>query len=459
VSVSARQHLVVVGGDAAGMSAAAQARRLRDAADLEITVLEQGRDVSYSACGIPYWVGGLVAPREDLVVRTPADFAARDITVRTGTRAAGIDLAAGVVVTEDGARFGYDALVIGTGGRPTRPPIPGLDAPGVFGVHRLDDGAAIRAAIDAGPGQDGRPMRGLVLGGGYIGLEVAEALQTRGLEVTVVLADPLPMQSLDADMGGRVCAGLRAMGIVVHTDQAVREVLLDADGRARGVRTDEGSYDADLVVLGLGMGPEVTLAADAGLALGVTGAIDVDRSQRCRDHPEVFAAGDCAQTFHRVSGEVAHVPLGTHANKQGRVAGAVIGGRPARFAGVLGTAVTKVGNLEIGRTGLCTTQAEHAGFAYRTDTIEATTRAGYYPGAEDIAVKLVSERGSGHLLGAQVVGGRGSAKRIDVLATAIWAGMTAEDLAGSDLSYAPPFSPLYDPVAVAARAVSRTEQG
>jgi NADPH-dependent 2,4-dienoyl-CoA reductase/sulfur reductase-like enzyme len=448
-----RERLVVVGGDAAGMSAAAQARRLRPAAELEIVVLEQGDDVSYSACGIPYWVGGQVGDRDELIARTPPEFAARDIAVRTGTRAAGIDLDAGVVTTADGARYGYDSLVIGTGGRPTRPPVPGLDAPGVFGVHRLDDGAAIRAALDAGA------RRALLLGGGYIGLEMAEALQARGLHVTVVLADPLPMQLLDADMGERVCAALTGMGMAVHTDEAVREVLLDASGRACGVRTDAGGYEADLVVLGLGMGPEVTLAAEAGLALGPTGAIDVDRSQRCRDHPEVFAAGDCAQTHHRVTGEATHVPLGTHANKQGRVAGSVIGGRPARFAGVLGTALTKVGDLEVARTGLCTTQAEDAGFAFRTDTIESTTRAGYHPGAAGIAVKLISEQGSGQLLGAQVVGGPGSGKRIDVLAMAIWAGLTAEDVAGSDLSYAPPFSPVYDPVVVAARAVSRTEQG
>ena len=447
------ERLVVVGGDAAGMSAASQARRLRDAGDLEIVVLEQGHDVSFSACGIPYWVGDQVTDRDELIARTPAEFAAREIQVRTGTRAEEVDLDAGVVVTAAGERLGYDRLVVATGGRPTRPPIPGLDAPGVYGVHRLDDGAAIRSAIDAGA------RRGLVLGGGYIGLEMAEALQARGLDVTVVLADPLPMQLLDADMGERVCTAMKAMGMTVHTDQAVREVLVDAAGRARGVRTDVDSYDADLVVLGLGMGPEARLAADAGLAIGRTGAIDVDRSQRCRDHPEVFAAGDCAQTFHRVTGEAAHVALGTHANKQGRVAGSVIGGRPARFAGVLGTALTKVGDLEIGRTGLCTTQAEQAGFAWRTDTIEGTTRAGYYPGADQIAVKLVTEAGSGQLLGAQVVGGPGAGKRIDVLATAIWAGMTAEDLAGSDLSYAPPFSPTYDPVVVAARAVSRTEQG
>jgi NADPH-dependent 2,4-dienoyl-CoA reductase/sulfur reductase-like enzyme len=451
------ERLVVVGGDAAGMSAAAQARRLRGAGELEIVVLEQGEDVSFSACGIPYWIGGQVAERGDLIARTPAEFAARDITVRTGTRAESIDLAAGSVRTRHGEELGYDRLVVATGGRPTRPPIPGLDAPGVHGVHRLDDGAAIRAAIDAGPRD--RPMRGLVLGGGYIGLEMAEALQRRGLEVTVVLADPLPMQLLDADMGERVCAAMGAMGMTVHSDQAVREVLVDAAGRARGVRTDVGSYDADLVVLGLGMGPEASLAADAGLTLGPTGAIDVDRSQHCRDHPEVFAAGDCAQTFSRVTGEVTHVALGTHANKQGRVAGSVIGGRPARFAGVLGTALTKVGELEVARTGLCTTQAEQAGFAFRAETIESTTRAGYHPGATEIAVKLITERGSGQLLGAQVVGGPGAGKRIDVLATAIWAGMTAEDLAGSDLSYAPPFSPVYDPVVVAARAASRTDQG
>jgi NADPH-dependent 2,4-dienoyl-CoA reductase/sulfur reductase-like enzyme len=238
----------------------------------------------------------------------------------------------------------------------------------------------------------------------------------------------------------------------------VREIEVGPDGAARAVRTDTASYDADLVVLGLGMGPETTLAREAGLQLGTTGAIDVAPTQRSRSNPEVFAAGDCAQTFHRITGEAIHVALGTHANKQGRVAGSVIGGRPARFAGVLGTAMTKVGDLEVARTGLCTTQAEQGGYDFRTELIESSTRAGYYPGAAPIAVKLITERGSGLLLGAQVVGGPGSGKRIDVLATAIWAGMTAEQLAGSDLSYAPPFSPTYDPVIVAARVASRIEQ-
>jgi NADPH-dependent 2,4-dienoyl-CoA reductase/sulfur reductase-like enzyme len=448
-----RERLVVIGGDAAGLSAAAQARRLRPAGELDIVVLEQGPEISYSACGIPYWIGGLVEDRDRLLARTPAEFAAEDVEVRIGTRAEGIDLAAGEVVAAGGERFGYDSLVVATGGRPMRPPVPGLDAAGVHGVHRLGDGADIRAAIAAGA------ERAVVLGGGYIGLEMAEVLQTRGLSVTVVLADPLPMAQLDGDMGERVCKAMCDMGIDVQTGQPVREIEVDADGAVRAVRTDAGSYETDLVVLGLGMGPEVSLAEEAGLSLGVTGAIEVQRNQRSRSHPEVLAAGDCSQTFHRITGEPAHIALGTHANKQGRVAGSVIGGRPARFAGVLGTAMTKVGDLEVARTGLCTTQAEDGGFDYRTELIEATTTAGYYPGAAPIAIKLITERGSGLLLGAQVVGGPGSGKRIDVLATAIWAGMTAEELSGSDLSYAPPFSPTYDPVIVAARVAGRVERG
>jgi NADPH-dependent 2,4-dienoyl-CoA reductase/sulfur reductase-like enzyme len=453
LAVVSKDRLVVIGGDAAGMSAVAQARRLRDATELDVVVLEQGPDVSYSACGIPYWVGGQVEDRDQLIARTPSEFEAQDVEVRLGTRADAIDLAAGTVTTGDGETLGYDHLLVATGGAPLRPDVPGLDADGVHGVHRLADGAAIRATVAAGA------RRAVVLGGGYIGLEMADVLHDRGLDVTVVLADPLPMAQLDADMGALVCKAMGEMGIDVQTEQPVREIEMDGDGVVAAVRTDDGTYPADLVVLGLGMGPEVALAEKAGLRLGETGAIEVDRTQRSRSHPEVFAAGDCAQTYSRITGEALHVALGTHANKQGRVAGSVIGGRAARFAGVLGTALTKVGDLEIARTGLCTTQAEAAGYDYRTETIEGTTKAGYFPGTEGITVKLLSDRGSGRLLGAQIVGGPGSGKRIDVLATAIWAGLTAEEFAGSDLSYAPPFSPTYDPVLVAARVVSRVEQG
>jgi NADPH-dependent 2,4-dienoyl-CoA reductase/sulfur reductase-like enzyme len=260
--VGAQERLVVIGGDAAGLSAAAQARRLREPGELEIVVLEQGPDASYSACGIPYWVGDVVSDRDALIAKSPAAFAALDIDLRTGTRAEEIDLTAGTVTVAGGERLGYDRLVVATGGRPARPPVPGLDADGVFGVQRLADGADIRAAIAAGAEQ------AVVLGGGYIGLEMAEVLQTRGLHVTVVLADPLPMAQLDDDMAELVCKAMGDMGIDVQTEQPVREIELDADGRARAVVTDAGRYPADLVVLGLGMGRRRSWPVPPGWASG-----------------------------------------------------------------------------------------------------------------------------------------------------------------------------------------------
>src|SRR5215218_3271852 len=261
------------------MSAATQARRLKDADALDITVLEQGPEVSYSACGIPYWVGDQVSDRDALIARVPSWFESKDIDVHLGTRADLIDLDAATVTAADGVRHPFDALVVATGGRPMRPKVPGLEAEGVHGVHRLADGSDIRAALAAGA------RRAVVLGGGYIGLEMAEVLLHRGLSVTVVLADPLPMAQLDPDMGEQVCKAMGDMGIEVQNDQPVREIEVDADGVARAVRTDAGSYPADLVVLGLGMGPEVELAKEAGLQLGATGAIDVARNQRTRSHP------------------------------------------------------------------------------------------------------------------------------------------------------------------------------
>ena len=357
------------------MSAAAQARRLRGAGDLEIVVLEQGPEVSYSACGIPYWVGDLVSDRDQLIARTPAEFAAQDIAVRIGTRAEEIDLDAGEVLPPAGSGSGYDKLVVATGGRPLRPPVPGLDADGVHGVHRLADGADIRAAIAAGA------KRAVVLGGGYIGLEMAEVLQTRGLDVTVVLADPLPMAQLDDDMGERVCAAMCDMGIDVQTDQPVREIEVDADGvvagrahRRRQLRVPTSSSSGSAWAR-RSRSPATPGCSSASPARSTSRAPSA-AARTPRSSPPATARRPSTGSPARPI----HVALGTHANKQGRVAGSVIGGRPARFAGVLGTAMTKVGDLEVARTGLCTTQAEDGGFDFRTEMIEATTRAGYYPG-------------------------------------------------------------------------------
>jgi NADPH-dependent 2,4-dienoyl-CoA reductase/sulfur reductase-like enzyme len=448
------ERLLIIGGNAAGMSCASQARRLRESSDLEIEVLEAGQWTSYSNCGIPYWVGGEVKDAEEMIARSPAAFADLDISIRLGSRAERIDLTAATVtvrsVDESSDAKGqtttlaYDRLLIATGALPLRPKVEGLDAEGVFGVQTIPDGDAIRRALDE------QPKRAVVLGGGYIGLEMAEALVNQGLSVTVVLADPLPMASLDEDMGQRVCAAMTEMGIDVRPGEPVRGIDVEG-GLARAVVTDKTSYPADLVVLGLGVRPNSDLAADAGLRIGTTKGIEVDDTMLTSMQEHVYAAGDCVQTRNRITGHPMAIALGTHANRQGRVAGTNIGGRPARFDGVLGTAVTKVGNCEIGRTGLSTKEAEQAGYSIETTVVESTVKAGYYPEAGKLAVKLLTETHTQRMLGGQIVGGPGSAKRIDVLATAIWAQLTAAEFASVDISYAPPFSPVFDAVALAAR--------
>ena len=441
------ERLLVIGADAGGMTAASQARRRVPAAELEIVAVDRGRYASYSACGIPYWVGGAVRSVDDLITRTLAEFAKQDIDVRLGTEAVGLDLAAGTVTVRDADgehRLGFDQLVLGTGAVPVRPDIPGADAPGVYGVQTLDDGAAVLAALP-----DAR--RAVVVGGGYIGLEMAEAFVQHGLAVTVVEAGPQPMSQLDPDMGALVGDAVEGMGITLLRGERVTAIATGGDGRARAVVTTEREIPADLVLLGLGVRPNTALAADAGIEVGATGGIVTDARMRTASHPQVWAAGDCVQTVHRVSLAPVYVPLGTHANKQGRVAGINIGGGYATFPGVVGTAVTKICHLEVARTGLREVDADRAGLRWVATTVESTTRAGYFPGAKPITTKLIAEKRSGRLLGAQIVGEEGAAKRIDVLATALWNEMTVEELSGLDLSYAPPFAPVWDPVLIAAR--------
>lgn len=442
------RRLVVIGGDAAGMSAASQARRLLDPDELEIVAIERGGWTSYSACGIPYYVGGVIDPLERLVIRTPEEFRERDIQVRMHTEATELDLDRRRVRLDSGPDgdtwLDFDLLMLGTGARPLRPDVPGLDAPGVHGVATLADAQRIRTEV-----LERSPRRAVVLGGGYIGIEMADMLLRRGLEVTVVLADPLPMGTLDEDMGERVCAAMTAMGITVVTCAPVRAVETGADGWVARVLTDSSEHEADLVVLGLGVRPNGDLGAAAGLAVGDSGGLRVDDGQACQEG--IWAAGDCTETRHRLTGRSVSIALGTHANRQGRIAGTNICGGDERFPGVLGTAITVVGETEIGRTGLSTREIEQAGLRAETTTVESTTKAGYFPGAEPIATKLLHEHGTGRLLGAQIVGGPGAGKRIDVLAAALWNEMTVADLAGMDLSYAPPFSPTLDPVSITAR--------
>jgi NADPH-dependent 2,4-dienoyl-CoA reductase/sulfur reductase-like enzyme len=448
--------LVVVGGDAAGMSAASQARKRMSADRLQIVAFERGHFVSYSACGIPYWIGGQVTERDALIAREPAAFREAGIDVRIQHEVVGIDLDRREVIVRDltsagtgDVREGFDHLVYATGAVPVTPEWAKVDAGGVFGVQTLDDGAAIHAWLDRDPA----PRTAVVVGGGYIGIEMAEAMVRRGLDVTLLEKSEQPLSTVDPDMGLLVAEAMRGLGIKVHLKAHV-EGLETGDGRIHGVVTPDGTLPADVVVLGLGVRPNTQLAADSGIPLGVTGGVLTDLRMRVTGPAildGVWAAGDCVQTVHRVSGRPMHIPLGTHANKQGRVAGINIGGGYATFPGVIGTAVTKVCELEVARTGLTEKEAAKSGYAFVTASVESTSRARYYPGGGTMTIKLIAEKRTGLLLGAQIVGREEAAKRIDSLAVAIWNRMTVEEMTGLDLSYAPPFSPVWDPVLIAAR--------
>lgn len=444
------ERLVVIGGDAAGMTAASQARRLKAADELEIIAFERGNYTSYSACGIPYYIGGLLGDVEELVVRSPEEFRSKQqIEVRMRHEVTAIDLSAGRVsaVDLDGGTDiteGFDQLLIATGANPARPPVDGLDSEGIFGVQTLDDGANVSRYIE-----EQEAKRAVVVGGGYIGIEMAEAFLRRGLEVALVEMAPRVMSSLDPELGDLVGEAIEAEGIALYTDERVTG-FEDDGGRVIAVTTEHRIIPADIVVLGLGIVPDTALADAAGIELGESSAIKVDR-RMATSHEGVWAAGDCAEKFHLISRRGVAVALGTHANKQGRAAGINIGGGYETFPGVLGTAVSKICELEVARTGLNEREAADAGFDFLTSTVDSTTRAGYFPGSAPIKTKMVVEKVNGRLLGAQVIGREGAAKRIDVIATALWNEMTVDDMLNMDLSYAPPFAPLWDPVLISAR--------
>lgn len=446
------ERLVVVGGDAAGMSAASQARRRRGPEDLEITVFERSDWVSYSACGEPYYVAGYVSEIERLLVRTPEQFAERDITVYCRHEVTAIDTRARTVTvralrSSAERSVGYDQLVYATGATAALPPIDGLQLAGVHVMRTLDDARSVRALLDAGI-----VRRAVIVGGGYTGLEMAEAFHHLGIPTLILTRRPAVLtRTVDVELGQKVGEYMRGLGIAVETDVRVDRIE-GRDGRVTAVGSEDAMFEADLVVLALGSRPCIELAARAGIPLGESGAVHVDARQRTPVEG-VWAAGDCAEAHHRISGRAVNLHLGTIANKQGRVVGINIGGGTAEFPGVLGTAITRVCELEIACTGLTERDARAFGFDVVATTFQSTTTAGYWPTAESMTMKLVAERTGGRLLGAQIIGGRGSGKRIDAVATALWNEMNAGDLVNVDLSYAPPFSGVWDPVLVGARKI------
>jgi NADPH-dependent 2,4-dienoyl-CoA reductase/sulfur reductase-like enzyme len=444
------ERLIVIGGDAAGMTAASQARKRRKADDLEIVAFERGSYTSYSACGIPYFVGKVVERSDDLIVRTPEAFRERQqIDARTRHEVIGIDLDSRSVSVRDldansESTEGFDQLIVATGGKPIRPTLDGIESEGVFGVQTLDDGMAIERFVE-----NEKPKHAVVIGGGYIGLEMAEAFHLRGMDVALVERAPQLMTTLDPDMGALVANGMKDLNISLYLEENV-DGFESEGGRVKAVVTENRTLHADIVVLGIGSGPNSELARGAGLPIGESGAVAVNQRMQT-DVEGVWSAGDCAEKFHLVSRKPVAIALGTHANKEGRVVGINIGGGYATFPGVVGTATSKICDYEVARTGLNESEAAAAGFDFIGVMTDSTTRAGYYPGGGKITTKLVVERRSGRLLGAQIVGQEGAAKRIDVLATALWNEMTVDQMLNVDLSYAPPFSPLWDPVLISAR--------
>ncbi len=451
------RRLVIIGADAVGMTAASQARRMCAPEDLDIVGFERGSWTSYSACGLPYLLGGLVERPDQLVARTPEDFARLSINVHMHheVTAMSTDDRTVTVLDRDGGverTESWDELVIATGARGIKPPLDGIDSEGVHQLRTLDDAAAIEHRIAAGA------RDAVVVGAGYIGLEVAEALVERGLKVTVMeMADSPMAATLDPNMAELVSDAVRAAGVDLRLGSAVTE-FEHCGGSLSGVVAGGTSVRADLAVVGLGVRPNSELAANAGIKIGPTGGIRTDDRMHT-SATGVWAGGDCVEVTNRITGAPMHVALGTHANKHGRIIGTNIGGGAATFPGVIGTAITKFGDLEIARTGLTTREAESAGMDVSVSVARSDTRARYYPGASGVTVKTLVRRTDGVLVGAQVVGGSGAGKRIDALAVAIWAGMTVDDLAMADLSYAPPVSPVWDPVVFAAGIAAKELHG
>ncbi|MEX1211310.1 MAG: FAD-dependent oxidoreductase [Balneolaceae bacterium] len=446
--------LVVIGGDAAGMTAASKVRRMQP--DREIVVIERSQHTSYAACGMPYLISGEVSDPEDLIARSPKEF--RDtykIDVRTEHEAIRLDPSTRTVWMQDlssgkESELVYGDLLIATGASPIRPDLPGLDLDGVMGLSTLDTGLGLLERVRREP-----PGHVVVVGGGYIGIEMAEVFREIGSKVHLIDMASQVMATLDADMAIVIQEAMVESGVTLSLGETLGEVRAGSEASALTVQTSGDHYPADLVILGMGVRPNSELAREAGLELGPKGAISVNDRMQTSD-PHIWAAGDCADSLHRVTGERTWIALGTVANKHGLVAGTNIGGGDVHFPGVVGTAITRYRDLEIARSGLSVTEAENSGMNVESRTITSRTRAGYMPGSEEIHVKLVAAP-DGRLLGGQIVGGVGSGKRIDTVAAALTAGLSVKDLLWMDLSYAPPFSPVWDPVQMAARQFDKKQ--
>jgi NADPH-dependent 2,4-dienoyl-CoA reductase/sulfur reductase-like enzyme len=436
---------LIIGGDAAGMSAASRAKR--NMPDLDVTVLEMTRDVSYSACGMPYNIADPAREMEELVVRKAQVFREKQgIDLRTGHTAAKIDRDSRTVegTSADGGPFSlpYDSLLIATGASPVLPGIPGIDLPGVMALKSLEDGRRIKRFIAEG-------VRNVVIiGMGYIALEMSEALRERGFTVSLVKPRAEFLPWMNREMASIVRAEVESKGAVLHPGHKIEKI--DHANGSLLVRCSEGlELEADMVLAAVGVKPNNELAEEAGLELGPGRSIAVDRSCRTSD-PRIYSAGDCADAYHVVTGEKTWIPLALRANRAGwAVADNVTGGN-VELPGIVGTAVFKVFDLQVARSGLSVKEAEKNGFEPAEVMIKARSRAHGHPGATPFYVQMVGDKRSGRLLGAQLLGKEGAAHRVNAIAVALQQHMSVEAFSQCDLAYAPPFSPTWDPMLIAA---------
>jgi len=465
---------VAIGGDAAGLSAASKCKR--ENPDRDVIVFEKGSWVSYSHCGMPYFVKGEIDRLDDLLSLSPDEIDERGIDLRRGHEVVEIDTGAQVVTVEtDGERIEqpYGDLLIGTGAHAVTDPIEGSHRDGVHTMHGLDSAAAVRAhlldsATDALADIGGEafvdrelverygafesPQTVAIVGGGYVGVEMAEAFSTNGLEVHLFQRGEHVLAPFGDAVAGVVEDELRSQGIELHLGEAVAR--LDGDDRVERLVCDSGAaLDLDMALVGIGIRPNTAFLTDTPIETGVADAVAVDDYGRTSVE-NVYAAGDCATMAHAVTGQQDWVPLGLTANRAGRAIGATVAGDPTPVGDIAGTAVVKAFEQECGRTGIVDHEAARdAGFDPVSETISASSRSGYYPGAAETTVTLVADRESGRILGGTIVGTDRAAIRIDILAMALEQDATVGELERTDLAYAPPFSPVWDPVLTAAKVL------
>lgn len=441
--MSEAKRILIVGGVAGGASAAARARRLSE--DAEIVIFERGEHISFANCGLPYHIGGTIAERKRLLIQTPEGMTTRfRVDVRTRCEVVRIDRQARSVTvrnlqTGQEAQEPFDVLILSPGAQPLRPPIPGADVSGVFTLRTLGDMDAIKRAVD----RTG-PDRALVVGGGYVGLEMVESLRQRGIDVTLVELAEQVFAAADPELVEPVHQHLKLHGVDLRLGTSVTAIR-QHDGRLEADLSTGESLQAALVILAVGVRPEVRLAEESGIRIGPTGGIAVDEHMRTSD-PNVYAVGDAVEVTHLVGGHKALVPLAGPANRQGRIAADNALGRQSVYRHTQGTAICKVFDLAIGMTGMTEKALRRAGTSYEKIYVHPASHAGFYPGAAQISLKLLFDPAGGKVLGAQAVGAHGVDKRIDVLAVAIRAGLTVHDLAEQELAYAPPYGSAKDPI-------------